>query len=56
MLILILIDIEYLQNVAFSFEKGSTGQNLSSDSNHLIKYPPANPSYSITHLENPVII
>ena len=41
MLILILIDVQYLQNV-FSFEKSSNGQNHSSDSNHLItKFLPA---------------
>ena len=27
MLILILVDIQYLQNVVFSFEQGSNGQN-----------------------------
>ena len=27
--VLILIDIQYLENVAFSFKKGSNGQNLS---------------------------
>ena len=38
MLILILNDVQYLQNVAFSFEKGSNGQNhSSSDSHHLMK-------------------
>ena len=36
MLIFILVDIQYLQNAAFCFEKGSNGQNHSpSDS-----YPP----------------
>ena len=29
MLILILIDVQYLHNVSFSFEKGSNGQNRS---------------------------
>ena len=29
MLIFILIDVQYLQNVVFSFEKGSNGQNQS---------------------------
>ena len=41
MLILILIDVKYLYNVAFSFEKGTSGQNhSSSDSHHTIKKPP----------------
>ena len=36
--ILILIDVQYLQNVVFSFEKGSKGQShSSSDSQHPIK-------------------
>ena len=34
MLILILIYIQYLQNVVFSFEKGSNGQNHSSSGSH----------------------
>ena len=35
MLLLILINVQYLQNVIFSFEKGSNGQNHSlSDSDH----------------------
>ena len=44
MLILILIDVQYLQNVDFSFEKGSNGQsNSSSDIHHPLKEsPPAN--------------
>ena len=38
MLILILIDSQYLQNAVLSFEKGSNGQmQCSSDSNHPIK-------------------
>ena len=38
MLILILIDVQYLQNIACGFEKGSNGQNHSSSgSHHLIK-------------------
>ena len=38
MLILILINNQYLQNVVFSFEKGWNGQNHSpSGSHHLIK-------------------
>ena len=41
MLILILINVQYFQNVVFSFENGLNGQNLSSsDSYHLI-FPPA---------------
>ena len=44
MLIVILIDAQYLQNVFFSFEKGSNGQNhSSSDSNHPIKKSPPSP-------------
>ena len=34
MLVLILIDVQYLQNVVFSFEKRLNGQNLTSDSYH----------------------
>ena len=35
MLILISINVQYLQNIAFSFEKGSSGQDHSfSDSHH----------------------
>ena len=38
MLVLILIDVQYLQNVVFSFEKGWNDQNHSwSDSQHPIK-------------------
>ena len=38
MLILISIDAQFLQNVVFSFEKGSNSQNYCfSDSHHLIK-------------------
>ena len=38
MLILILIDVPYLLNVVFNFEKALKGQNhSSSDSNQLIK-------------------
>ena len=38
MLILILVDVQYLHNVGFSFEKGSNGQNHSfSDSYRLIE-------------------
>ena len=41
MLILILIDVQYLQNVVFSFEKYLNGQHLSlSDFHHPIN-PPA---------------
>ena len=42
MLILILINVQYLQNVVFSFEGGSNGQNHSSSgSHHLIKKFPS---------------
>ena len=42
MLILILIDVQYLQNLVFSFEKGSNVQNHSlSDSHHSKKNLPA---------------
>ena len=42
MLILILVDVQYLQNVAFSLEKDSGDQNHSwSDSHQLIKQFPA---------------
>ena len=34
MLILILVDIQYLQNVVFSFEKDSNGQKHSSSDSH----------------------
>ena len=37
MLILMLIDDEYLQNVVFNFEKGSNSQNHSSGSYHPMK-------------------
>ena len=41
MVILILIDVQYLKKVVFSFQKGSNGQNYSfSDSHCLIKIPP----------------
>ena len=40
MLILILIDVQYLQNAVFSFEKGSNRQNhFSSGSHHPVTYP-----------------
>ena len=43
MLILILIDVQYLQKAVFSFEKGSNGQNHSSSGFHhpVKKFPPA---------------
>ena len=45
MLILILIDAQYLQNVAFSFEKGGNGQShSSSDSDYQIKKFPPTPA------------
>ena len=37
MLILILIDVQYLQKAVFSFEKGSNDQNHFSDSHHPVK-------------------
>ena len=41
MLLFILINVQYLQNVVFSFEKGLSGQNHSlSDSHHLIEKSP----------------
>ena len=40
MLILILVNVQYLQNVNFSFEKVSKGQNLSLSFYHLIKKIP----------------
>ena len=40
-LLFILINVQYLQNVVFSFEKGLSGQNHSlSDSHHLIEKSP----------------
>ena len=40
MLILIVIDVQYLQNVVLRFEEGSNGQNHSSSNTyHLIKNP-----------------
>ena len=64
MLILILIDVQYLQNVSFSFEKGPYGQShSSSDTHHPIKIPPPakfpNPPFEESpcttprYLENP---
>ena len=50
MLILVLIDVQYLQNVDFSFEEGPNGQNhSSSDTHHPIRSPPIPKRY----LENP---
>ena len=42
LLILILIDVKYLQNIVFSFEKGLNGQNHSSSGSHhpVKKFPP----------------
>ena len=40
LLILILIDVQYLQNVLFSFESGSDSWNHYSSSHHSIKYLP----------------
>ena len=41
MLISILIDVQYVQNVLFSFEKDSSGQYHSSGSHHLVKKSPS---------------
>ena len=43
MLILISIDVQYLQNAVFSFDEGSNGQNHSSLSSRQLveKFPPA---------------
>ena len=64
MLILILIDADYLQNVVFIFEKGSNGQNhFFSDSHKLIKifpqpkFPiPPNAPYPLRLFGKPCII
>ena len=49
MLILVLINVQYLQNVVFILEKGLGGQNLSlSDSHHLIEKFPRLISYPPT--------
>ena len=39
MLILILIDVQYLQNLVFSFEKGSDVQNPSLSDSHQQNFP-----------------
>ena len=53
MLILILVDVQYLQSVVFGFKKGSDSQNHSRSDSHLpdrklsdskISYPPPPPS------------
>ena len=47
-----LIDVQYLQEVIFNFEKGSNGQNHSpSGSNHLIQKFPSKISDSYTNGE-----
>ena len=52
MLILILIDFQYLQNVVFNFVKGLNGQmHYSSDSNHPIKKNPSKISHPSTRGE-----
>ena len=62
MLVLILIDVQYLQKAVFSFGKGSYGQNyFSSGSQHpainppqQIFWPPPPPNLTpLTYLENP---
>ena len=40
MLILILIDVQYLHNLGFSFAKDSNGQNHPSSPPRKISYPP----------------
>ena len=47
MLVLILINVQYLQKVVFSFEKGLNAQNHSSGSHHLIKKSDRHHSISI---------
>ena len=48
MLIFILIDVQYIQNAIFCFEKGSNRQNhYSSGSHHLVNPPP------LTKISNP---
>ena len=55
MLILISIDVQYLQNIVFSFEKGSDGQNYSLDSHHPIKNSlPSKMSEDVIRLERNV--
>ena len=50
MLILILINVQYLQNVVFSFEKGLNGQNHSSSgSHHPTQKSPSKVSRSAPH-------
>ena len=57
MLISILINVQYLQNVAFSFEKDSSDQNHSlSDSHHPIEQSPQAdfpPHYPLPLFEKP---
>ena len=63
MLILILIDVQYLQNLVFSFEKGSNVQKHSLSDSHpsIIKFPQQNflfpywgyfLAYPLTYSEN----
>ena len=54
MLILILIDVQYLQNAVFSFEKGSNHQNHSSSgSQHLVKKFPLQQNFGLPPLIHP---
>ena len=56
MLVLILVDVQYLQKVVFSFQKGLDGQNHSSGSNHMIKKSPSkipNAPHPLTLLVKP---
>ena len=46
MLILVLIDVQYLNNDVFSFEKGLIRQNHSLKSHHPIKESPSKISYA----------
>ena len=46
MLIVISINVQYLQNVVFSFEKGSSGQNYSLPDSH---HPIEKPTWQISH-------
>ena len=60
MLILVLIDIQYLQYVDFSFEEGSNGQNHSfSDTHHPIRNVPIPKLYlenSVRHVIKGLIV
>ena len=60
--VLILIDVQYLQNVVFTFEMGSNGQNQSSSDSHLWKKKSflhwdggGNPPYSLVLFGKPYL-